>query len=173
MGVTAGRDDSLVYTEQISSARTEALFVALTALFALLSVRRVKDTRRDTLSTVFRCFFAVFLFYAVNYRTLIIRLTPEALTLRFGIFTWAVPLANIEECRLDELPALLRYGGAGIHFMSVGGRYRASLNFLEYPRVVIALKRQAGPVRDISFSTRGPDEVLRLTRAAICGACYD
>ncbi len=166
MNLTADRDDDLVYTERISSARTEALFLALTALFALLSVRRVKARRRDLLSTVFCCFCAVFLFYAVNYRTLIIRLTPEALKLRFGIFTWVVPLANIEECRLDALPALMRYGGAGIHFMVIRGSYRASFNFLEHPRIVIALKRQAGPVRDISFSTRRPDDVLRFIREA-------
>ncbi len=162
MNVTADRDDDLVYTEQISSARTEALFLALTVLFALLAVRRVKARRRDILSTAFCCFCAVFLFYSVNYRTLIIRLTPEALKLKFGIFTWVVPLANIEGCRLDALPALMRYGGAGIHFMSIGGRYRASFNFLEHPRIVIALKRQAGLVRDISFSTRRPDDVLQF-----------
>lgn len=73
-----------------------------------------------------------------------------------------MPLANIEECRLDALPALMRYGGAGVHFMGIGGRYRASFNFLEHPRIVIALKRKAGPVRDISFSTRRPDDVLRF-----------
>ena len=167
MNVTADRDDDLVYTERISSTRTEALFLALTVLFALLSVRRVKAKRRDILSTTFCCFFAIFLFYSVNYRTLIIRLTPEALKLKFGIFTWVVPLANIEECHLDELPAAIRLGGAGIHFMSIGGRYRASYNFLEHPRIVIALKRQAGPVRDISFSTRRPDDVLRLIREAV------
>lgn len=63
MSVTADRDDDLVYTEHISSTRTEALFLALTGLFAWLSVRRVKAKRRDLLSTVFRCFCAVFLFY--------------------------------------------------------------------------------------------------------------
>mgnify|MGYP000900013350 CR=1 FL=1 len=59
--------DGAIYRERISSARTEALFLALTVMF------------------------------------------------------------------------FLRYGGAGIHFMSIRGRYRASFNFLEYPRVVIAL----------------------------------
>ncbi len=162
MNVTADREDDLIYTEQISSTRTEALFLALTAFFAWLSVRRAQAGRRDLLSTVFRCFCAVFLFYSVNYRTLIIRLTPEALKLKFGIFTWVVPLANIEECRHDVLPALMRNGGAGIHFMSIGGRYRASFNFLDHPRIVIALRGHAGPVRDISFSTRRPDEVLRF-----------
>jgi hypothetical protein len=103
----------------------------------------------------------------VNYRTLIIHLTPQALQLRFGLFTWVVPLSTIADCRLDDLPPLLRLGGAGIHFMVVRGRYRASFNFLEYPRVVIALKRRKGPVRDISFSTQQPDEVLRYLREAI------
>lgn len=57
-------------------------------------------------------------------------------------------------------------GGAGIHFMTIRARYRASFNFLEYPRVVVAFKKKVGLVRDISFSTRRPDEVLRLIQEA-------
>jgi hypothetical protein len=95
------------------------------------------------------------------------RLTSESLALTFGVFTWVVPLDNVEECRLDDLPMLMRMGGAGIHFMSIRKRYRASFNFLEYPRVVIAFKRKVGPVLDISFSTRQPDEVLRLIQEAV------
>jgi hypothetical protein len=77
-----------------------------------------------------------------------------------------IELDNIDECRQDDLPILMKYGGAGIHFMLIQGRYRASFNFLEHPRVVISLKKRAGPVRDISFSTSHPDEVIRLIRAA-------
>jgi hypothetical protein len=76
-------------------------------------------------------------------------------------------LNNVESCALDEIPALMKYGGAGIHFMMIGKRYRASFNFLEYPRVVIAFKRKMGPVRDISFSTRQPMEVLWIIQRAI------
>jgi hypothetical protein len=61
----------------------------------------------------------------------------------------------------------MRMGGAGIHFMIIRKRYRASFNFLEHPRVVIALKRNAGLVRDISFSTRRPDDLLRLIKEAV------
>jgi len=50
--------------------------------------------------------------------------------------------------------------------MSISGRYRASFNFLEHPRIVIVLKRQTGPVRDICFSTRRPDNVLQFIREA-------
>jgi hypothetical protein len=46
--------------------------------------------------------------------------------------------------------------------MMVNERYRASFNFLEYPRVVVALKRKRGPVQDVSFSTRQPEPVMSL-----------
>ena len=159
--------ENLLYTERVSSKRTEMLFVALTLLFFTLLIWRVTARGLDILVLVFLCLFAFFFFYALNYRTLTIRLTTKSLKLTFGIFTWNVPLDNIESCRLDEIPVLMRMGGAGIHFMLIRRRYRASFNFLEYPRVVIAFKRKVGPVRDISFSTRHPDELLRLLQDAL------
>jgi hypothetical protein len=159
--------DDLIYHERVSSNRTEALFLALTLLFLLLFLWRVTAGSLDLLAVIFLCFFGLFLFYSVNYRTLLIRLTAESLNLIFGLFTWKVPLDNVEECHLDSLPLLMKYGGAGIHFMFIRNRYRASFNFLEYPRGVIAFKRKAGPVRDISFSTRRPDDVLRFIQEAV------
>jgi hypothetical protein len=158
-------NDLLLYHERLSSNKTEALFLGLTGVFLLLLAWRLRAAGLDWLAVLFGVFFVLFLFYSLNYRTLAIRLTPQGLTLRFGVFTWRVPLENILACALDELPTVMRLGGAGIHFMLVGDRYRASFNFLEYPRVVIALKRKAGPVRDISFSTRQPEEIIRLVRA--------
>lgn len=149
------------YLERVSSKRTEALFVVLTLLFFLLFLWRAKDTIFATWSIVFFCLFTFFLFYSLNYRTLIIRLNEDHLELKFGIFTWIIPLHNIESCFPDST-SLWRIGGAGIHFTSLGGRYRAMFNFLEYPRIVIALKVKKGLVRDIAFSTRQPDEVTRL-----------
>lgn len=105
------------------------------ALFVLLLIWRFSTVRLDVLAVVFLCLFVFFLFYAVNYRTLVIRLTPERLVLRFGLFTWKVPLDNVEACRLDDVPTLTRLGGAGIHFLGVRGRYRASFNFLEHLRL--------------------------------------
>jgi len=160
-------NDNLIYNERVSSNRTEALFLTLMLLFFLLLIWRVNANGLDILAAVFFCLFGLFFFYSVNYRTLLIRLTSESLNLTFGIFTWKVPLDNAEECCLDALPMLMKYGGAGIHFMIIRKRYRASFNFLEYPRVVIAFKRKAGLVRDISFSTRRPDDVLRLIKEAV------
>ena len=154
-------NDNFKYYEQISSKRTEWLFLALTALFFLLFLWRVNVSGWNVLAVVFLVLSCIFLFYVVNYRTLIIHVTSEALTLSFGIFKWTVPFDNIESCAIDEIPALMKYGGAGIHFMLVNKRYRASFNFLEYPRVVIAFRKKVGSVQDISFSTRQPEEVLK------------
>ncbi len=156
----------LVYEEKLSSPRTETLFVILAILFFLLFGWRAATTGSGLLTLTFLTLSGFFVFYALNYRTLRIGLTREALTLKFGIFTWTIPLENIERCFLDET-SMWRIGGAGIHFSPIGGRYRAMLNFLEHPRVVVALKRPQGPVRDVAFSTRQPAEVIRLIDAEI------
>ncbi|MCU0485481.1 MAG: hypothetical protein MUC85_05160 [Anaerolineales bacterium] len=155
--------EDILFLEKLSSRWTEALFLALTAIFLLLAAWRLNGSGLDALAVVLLIFGAIFLFYSINYRVLVIRLTRQILTLNFGIFTWKVPLENIAACRLDDqLPFLMKYGGAGIHFMMVDQRYRASFNFLEYPRLVVAFKGKMGPVCDISFSTRHPQEILRL-----------
>jgi hypothetical protein len=159
--------NNVPYYEELSSKRTQRLFAGLAVLFLLLSIWRVKVNGMNGLAAVFLVLSCIFLFYVVNYRTLSVRITPGTLKLTFGIFTWTVPFDNIESCSLDEIPALMKNGGAGIHFMFIRNRYRASFNFLEYPRVVIAFKNKVGPVRDISFSTRQPDEVLRIIREGI------
>jgi Ca2+/Na+ antiporter len=160
-------NDNLLYHERLTSNKTEALFLALMVLFFVLLVSRVSVAGLDFLADIFLFFFVVFLFYSVNYRTLVIRLTPESLKLTFGIFTWTVALDNVETCALDNVPTFMRMGGAGIHFMFIRKRYRASFNFLEYPRVVIAFNRKVGLVRDISFSTRQSDDVLQLIQETI------
>jgi hypothetical protein len=154
--------EDLIYKERVSSNKTEMLFVALTLIFLLLLIWHMNVGKLDVLTVIFSCLSVLFLFYSVNYRILTIHLTSESLKLAFGIYEWVVAIDNIEECRLDNIPMSMRMGGAGIHFMSIRKRYRASFNFLEHPRVVIAFKRKEGPVRDISFSTRRPNEVLGL-----------
>jgi hypothetical protein len=67
----------------------------------------------------------------------------------------------------------MRLGGAGIHFMFIRGRYRASFNFLEHPRAVIAFRQPVGPVRDLSFSTRHPEELCQLIQAAVARLSLD
>jgi hypothetical protein len=164
--------EEIIYDESLSSSRTTALFVFLALIFLLLLLWRMNTAGLDFLSIIFLFFSGTFLFYSLNYRKLTIRLTPDVLRLTFGIFHWAVPMDHVESCRLDDPPLVKKNGGAGIHFMFVDGRYRASFNFLEYPRVVVALKKK-GRVQDISFTTRQPDEVLRLIHKAVAARYLD
>ncbi len=158
--------ENVIYEERIFSGWTQALFWGLTAIFSLLLIWRTATSGADGLGVAFLLLALVFLFYSLNYRLLVIRLSSEALRLQFGIFTWTIPLDNVEaSCRDDDLPASMKYGGAGIHFMFIRGRYRASFNFLEHPRVVVALRRPR-VVRDVSFSTRCPDDLIRHLEAA-------
>jgi hypothetical protein len=163
MNLAVTMKDGLPYEEKVTSNKTRALFLALMLLFlSLLAWRLVAGP--GALAVAFFCLFAAFLFYSLNYRALVIRIDRGSLRLGFGVFTWTVPMDNIAACRLDDLTWLQRMGGAGIHFMKVRRRYRVSFNFLEHPRLVIELKKKAGLVRDVSFSTRRPDEIVRLIR---------
>jgi hypothetical protein len=157
----------LRHHERLTSNRTLRLFAALTVIFSILLAWRWTARGLDGWTITSLIFTLVFLFYTINYRVLLIDLTPQSLKLKFGLFNWTVPLENIAAIRLDNLPALKRYGGAGIHFMFVDGRYRASFNFLEYPRIVVAFKHKVGPVIDLSFSTRQPERLIELIRTAI------
>lgn len=159
--------DTLTYTETLTSTRTLALFAGLTLLFGALCLWRASTASLDALALASGVIAAIFLFYVFNFRVLKIQLTSQVLRLTFGIFTWSEPLANLSAPRLDEIPPFLRYGGAGIHFLFVNGRYRVSFNFLEYPRVVVVLRQPKGAVRDISFSTRQPDQILQFLQACL------
>jgi hypothetical protein len=115
----------------------------------------------DWLAILLLALACVFLFYTINYRTLVIQISQDHVRIKFGIFSWRIPFSNIASYQLDDdIPWLMRNGGAGIHFMFVNGRYRASFNFLEHPRVVIGFKKKFGLVADISFSTGQPDKIL-------------
>jgi hypothetical protein len=80
-------EENIYYTENVSSKRTEALFIALTLLSGTLLIWQASTLVMDLLVYIFSGLFLVFLFYSINYRILTIRLTQQALQLKFGIFT--------------------------------------------------------------------------------------
>jgi len=155
----------VAYEERVSSGRTEALFVGLTLVFLALSAIRAGMSGFGYLAVLFLLLSCFFLFYAVNYRTLIVRITPEALALRFGVFSWTVPWDTVGRWYLDDT-ATWKVGGAGIHFRLIRRRYRVFFNFLEHPRVVLELSKPRGPVQDVVFSTRRPADVLDAVAAS-------
>jgi hypothetical protein len=146
------------YHETLHSHGTEAVFVSLMLVGLLLFLWQRLADGAPWLGALFFVITLFFLFYSLNYRTLTIRLNSTSLVLKFGIFTWVIPLGNIEDVYLDQTH-MMRIGGAGIHFTPLGGRYRAFFNFLEYPRVVVVLRQKKGPVKEVAFSTRHPGEI--------------
>lgn len=160
--------EDFIYEERLTSNKTEVLFVALMILFLLLFAWRVLIIGFGVLAIAFFCLFIFFLFYSLNYRTLIIRLIPETLILKFGIFTWTIPFENIENLYLDTT-SMWRIGGAGIHFTPLRGKYRAMFNFLEYPRLVITFKKKKGPVQEIAFSTKRPNDIQEMLQNRVKG----
>jgi hypothetical protein len=151
----------IVYEQRLSSRKTEALFILLTALFLSEALRRFVRFAWDFWTILFLALGVIFLFYVFNYRNLRIALNGKALILRFGIFRMVVPLTNIQDYSVDDT-SLWRIGGSGIHFTFMDGRYRAMFNFLEYPRLVIRLREKQGWVRDVAFSTQRPGELIKL-----------
>jgi hypothetical protein len=155
-------NEQLLYIEQVSSPLTEKFFAGISSLFFLLFIWRLAARKRTAVTRIFLLLGGFFFFYTLNYRTLTIRLTAAGLRLQFGLFSWFIPRDNIRAGRLDDqLPLLLEFGGAGVHFYWANGAYRASFNFLEHPRVAVELARPSGPIREISFSTRYPAALLR------------
>ena len=152
------------YSEELLSVKTLALFVLLTLVFLGLFGLNLLHNGWNGWAIAILCISIFFLFYVFNYRMLKISLTPETLKLSFGIITWAIALSNIEACYTDPT-SLWRIGGAGIHFKWINGKYRAFWNFLEYPRVVITLKKKKGLVQEIAFSTRQPDRVMEIIQS--------
>ncbi len=164
MGHSKMGTEQNLYVERLTSKRTTLFFALLSVLSFLLAIMRASWYAFEALALTLAFFSVFFLFYTVNYRVLEIKLTAKALNVTFGIFSWEVPFSQIAGAQVDSLPVIKQYGGAGIHFMFVRKRYRASFNFLEHPRVVVVLKKKIGLVQDISFSTRHPDEVIQLIK---------
>ena len=159
---------NIKYMERVISNKTSFLFIAFTVLFFALSLWRFISDGFNVLTGVFIFFSIFFLFYTINYRTLVIELTDESLKLSFGVFKWTIPINNILDCQLDDnLPLFMKYGGAGIHFIFIKKKYRASFNFLEYPRILISLKKKSGLVRYLSFTSTNPDMLMQQIQAAI------
>ena len=150
--------EEFVYSETLSSTRTESLFLALTLVFLGLLGWRWTNIGWAITFLVFSLFF---IFYVFNYKSLKVNLATDFLKLAFGIFIWIIDFANIENCYLDE-PSIGSLGGAGIHFTWIKGNYRAFFNFLEHPRVVVVLKKKKGPVQEIAFSTRNPEQLIEI-----------
>jgi len=155
------------YTEQIKSSGTSVLFLFLSILFFLLFGWRITAGGLRFFPGLFAFLGLFFLLYVINFQVLEININSTQLKLKFGVISWRTSLDNIQEAHLDDSPAIIKYGGAGVHFALVKGIYRAFFNFLEYPRVLVSFKVKQGLVQELVFTTRQPDQVLAFINTRI------
>lgn len=153
---------NLLYSEKIRSNKTSLLFVILALIFFALFAWRVSVVGLKFAPLLFVFLGLFFTLYIVNYRILEISITDQDLQLKFGLVRWRTDLSNIQACLLDDSTAIIKYGGAGVHFAFIRGEYRAFYNFLEYPRMLIRFKKKQGLVRALVFTTQQPDQVLDI-----------
>ncbi len=151
-----------IYQEKVQSLLTSFLFTLLALVFSTLFTWRVTVVGFRAFPIVCLVLALFFFFYILNYQTLRITITEEAVLLKFGLIRWRTSLKNIQTCKMDDSPNLIKYGGAGVHFAFVKGEYRAFFNFLEYPRILITFHHKQGLVQGLVFTTRQPEQVMEI-----------
>jgi len=96
-----------------------------------------------------------------NFRRLNISITSQGVKVSFGMIRRSIPWGEVEDCYPDETVAL-GYGGWGIRVAKVRGKWRLAYTVVGHSRVVLSLRM--GRFREFVFSTRNPQEVLRIAR---------
>ncbi len=159
--------NGMLYQERIQSRWTTLLFILLAAIFLGLASWRYSAVGIRFIPGLFLFLGLVFIFYVFNYRVLEISISDQLLKLRFGLVRWQINMENIREAELDDSPALIRYGGAGVHFAFARGEYRAFYNFLEFSRINLRFKKKVGPVQGLVITTRQPEQLLKIIRGSL------
>ncbi|MEF8833204.1 MAG: hypothetical protein V5A66_06800 [Candidatus Thermoplasmatota archaeon] len=103
--------------------------------------------------------FLFFLAFTANFSKLKIKINTQGLTVGYGIARKKIPWERVEDCHIDEKSAL-RYGGWGIRFTRVSGKWRTAYNVVGGSRVVVSLNE--GLIREVAFSTKNPEEVKEV-----------
>jgi len=156
-----------IYQEKIQSSLTTLLFTFLMLVSSALFAWRVTVVGFRAFPIICLVLALFFFLYVLNYRTLRIMITEEEVLLKFGLIRWRTKLENIQACKVDDSPNLIKYGGAGVHFAFVKGEYRAFFNFLEHPRILITFHQKQGLVQGVVFTTRQPEQVLEIINSRI------
>jgi hypothetical protein len=151
-----------IYQEKVQSLKTSLLFTLLALVFSALFAWRVTAVGLRGFPILCLVLALFFFSYVLNYQTLKITITEDIVLLRFGLIRWKTSLKNIQTCKMDDSPNLIKYGGAGVHFAFVKGEYRAFFNFLEHPRILITFHHKQGLVQGLVFTTRQPEQVMDI-----------
>ncbi|OPY22688.1 MAG: hypothetical protein A4E27_01738 [Methanobacterium sp. PtaU1.Bin242] len=82
----------------------------------------------------------------------------------YGIFKHKIPWDNVDKVYLDK-SSVANYGGWGIRFGKVEGKWRLVYNIPESDCIVMSLKE--GRYQEFVFSTKNSQEVITLIKEQI------
>lgn len=156
-----------VYEEKIFSKWITGILTIVTIVFLIVLVHQILVGQigvHPTLNWFFLLIFLLFLGLTINFSMLGIKITTQSIFVSYGIFKHAVLLENAEDCYLDEASSM-RYGGWGIRLGRVNGKWRLVYNVIGGPRIVLSLKK--GRFREFVFSTKNPEELMRVVKQRI------
>ncbi len=156
-----------IYTEKIFSKGMTAMLAFITAVFLFSSYYQLfvePIGKKPAPDWLFPIMFSLFLGITINFRWLIITITPESVSVGFGIFTKKILYENIDGCNLDDR-SNIRYGGLGIRTAKVEGKWVLVYNVIRCPKVVLSLKM--GRFKEFVFSTKNPEEIIKIVKQQI------
>lgn len=102
----------------------------------------------------------------LTFSKLSITITGDGVRVGFGRIIKKFPWEAISGCYQDDASAI-RYGGYGIKGGKHKGKTRMVFNVTNAPRVVLVVK--GAKFDEFVFSTRRPDEVIRVTSSQMKG----
>jgi hypothetical protein len=97
--------------------------------------------------------------FVTNFRKLVIKITPQSITVGYGIFKSTVLWENVDGCSLDKA-STISYGGWGMRIGRVKGKWRRVYNVIGCPGIVLELKK--GKFRELVFSTKNPEKLMKV-----------
>jgi len=103
-----------------------------------------------------------------NLQTLTISINKSSLTVSYGRIKYTIALNNIEVATINTNPGIV-YGGWGIRMAKIKGESALIYNVISQPRVVLKLK--SGRFKQFAFSTKQPEEIIRLVYPKVVRSC--
>jgi len=157
-------EETLPFPLGLIAAVIVSAFAALMLVLLVLQLAGGPIGSRPAPDWVYALMFVVMSTIAIlvtSFRKLTIRLTPQSVTVAFGMLKRTILWGDIERCSRDETSSF-GYGGWGIRIARAGGRWRLVFNVAGHPGILIGLR--TGRFREFVFSTNNAEQVLDIIR---------
>lgn len=157
----------ILYREKLSSKYITSIFLFFASILLFCMIYQVLIGplgNNPAPNWLLAIIFLFFIFLALNFLILVVKITSEFLIVGYGIFKHKINWKDVENVYRDKA-SVVKYGGWGIRFGKVEGIWRLVYNIPESDRIVLKLKK--GNFREFVFSTKNSENVLKLIKEQI------